>query len=145
MTYLLASGKETNPEMQSDPSQTRPPAGRLRPVWAAAGLLALAVGIVGIFLPVLPTTPLVLLAAFCFGKGSPRLRGWITGHRRFGPMIADWETTGAIPRRVKIGACSVMALTLAVSGLLGVPARVLVIQALAMACGAYYVLTRPDR
>ncbi|MEC7257498.1 MAG: YbaN family protein, partial [Pseudomonadota bacterium] len=76
-------------------SLARQPRRAMRPLWTLAGLLSLAVGILGIFLPVLPTTPLVLLAAFCFGKGSPRLRAWILEHRRFGPMIADWEATGA--------------------------------------------------
>ena len=118
---------------------------RLRPVWALAGLLSLGLGIVGIFLPLLPTVPLVLLAAFCFGKGSPRLRAWIVAHRRFGPMIADWEATGAIPRRVKLWACTVMAATFALSAIAGVPARVLVFQMLFMGVGAAYVLTRPDR
>lgn len=120
-------------------------AGRLRHAWTLAGLLALALGVVGIFLPVLPTTPLVILAAFCFGKGSPRLRAWLMGHRRFGPAIADWEATGAIPRRVKLWACSVMAITFGLSWALGVPGRVLAVQALAMGIGAAYVLSRPDR
>lgn len=131
--------------MRTDPTKATPEPGRVRPVWAAAGLLSLAIGIIGIFLPVLPTTPLVLLAAFCFGKGSPRLRNWIVSHRHFGPMITDWEATGAIPRRVKIWACSVMAVTFAVSWLMGLPTRLLVIQGLAMGIGAIYVLTRPDR
>lgn len=131
--------------MHTDPTDARPKSERLRPVWTAAGLLSLAIGIIGIFLPVLPTTPLVLLAAFCFGKGSPRLRSWIVSHRYFGPMITDWEATGAIPRRVKIWACAVMAGTFAASWLVGLPTRMLVIQGLAMGIGAIYVLTRPDR
>jgi uncharacterized membrane protein YbaN (DUF454 family) len=116
-----------------------------RPLWAVAGLVSLGLGILGIFLPVLPTTPLVLLAAFCFGKGAPRLRAWITGHRRFGPMIADWEATGAIPRRVKLLACSVMAATLVTFALLGTSLVILALQALLMGAGAAYVLSRPDR
>lgn len=126
-------------------SLARQPRRAMRPLWTLAGLLSLALGILGIFLPVLPTTPLVLLAAFCFGKGSPRLRAWILGHRRFGPMIADWEATGAIPRRVKIAACSVMAATFALSWAMGVPGRALIAQGLLMGIGAAYVLTRPDR
>ena len=125
------------------PSDTTAP--RFRQLWTLAGLASLGIGIVGIFLPLLPTTPLVLLAAFCFGKGSPRLRAWLLGHRRFGPMITDWEATGAIPRRVKLWACSVMAATFGLSALFSVPPRVLILQALFMGLGAAYVLTRPDR
>lgn len=118
---------------------------RLRPLWTAAGGVALALGVIGIFLPVLPTTPLVLLAAFCFGKGSPRLRAWIVAHRSFGPMITDWEATGAIPRRVKLWACAVMGVTFLASWVFGAPARVLWAQGLLMGIGAAYVLSRPDR
>lgn len=128
--------------MQSDPD-TAPV--RLKPLWTAAGGLSLGLGVIGIFLPVLPTTPLVLLAAFCFGKGSPRLRAWILAHRSFGPMIADWEATGAIPRRVKLWACAVMGVTFLASAVLGAPSHVLWAQGVLMGIGAAYVLTRPDR
>ena len=72
-----------------------------RVLWASAGALALAAGLVGIFLPVLPTTPFVLLAAFCFSRGSARVEAWLLAHRRFGPLIAGWRRHRAIPLRVK--------------------------------------------
>ena len=131
--------------MTTDPQPVPPQPARMRPLWAMAGLLALGLGIVGIFLPVLPTTPLVLLAAFCFGNGSPRLRAWIVAHRSFGPMIADWETTGAIPRRVKYFACAVMGVTFLTCLMLGLPPHLLWIQGILMGLGAIYVVTRPDR
>ncbi len=118
---------------------------RLRPLWALAGLISLATGVVGIFLPILPTVPLVLLAAFCFGKGSPRLRRWIIQHSTFGPMIEDWETTGAIPRHIKMSACGVMGATFLVCVYVGLPLWVLICQGSLMTLGAAYVLTRPDR
>lgn len=127
------------------PSQPTALAQRFRLFWAAGGVISLALGIIGIFLPLLPTTPLVLLAAFCFSKGSPRLRAWIVSHRRFGPMISDWEATGAIPRKFKVWACSVMAATFAASVAFGVPGRALIAQGLLMGIGAAYVLSRPDR
>lgn len=127
--------------MTDDPPQT---AAGWRPLWALAGLAALGLGIVGIFLPVLPTTPLILLAAFCFSKGSPTLRRWITGHATFGPMISDWESTGAIPRKVKLWAVTVMALTFLFCLAIGLPAWVLIAQAVLMGAGAAFVLTRPD-
>lgn len=115
-----------------------------RVLWNLAGLLALGLGLVGVVLPVLPTTPLVILAAFCFSSGSPRLRHWLVTHRVFGPVIADWEAHGAIPRPVKRLSCAVMALAFAASVWAGFAAWVLVLQAVCLMGAATYVLTRPD-
>lgn len=128
------------------PSEPPIPARRhMRAVWTFCGILSLGFGFLGIFLPVLPTTPLVLLAAFCFSKGSPRLRAWLLRHPRFGAAILDWEATGAIPRRVKYLACGAMILTWVISAYIGLRWQILVAQALLMGVGITYVLTRPDR
>jgi uncharacterized membrane protein YbaN (DUF454 family) len=63
----------------------------------AFGWLSLALGFVGIFLPLLPTTPFVLLAAFFFSKGSKRLHRWLREHPRFGRYVRDWEEEQVIP------------------------------------------------
>ncbi len=106
--------------------------------------MALVLGLIGIPLPILPTTPFVLLSAFCFAKGSPRLRQWIVNHPRFGPPIADWEQHGAIPRRAKRVAAALMAATLGISILLGLPIVVIAVQAICLAGAAAFVLSRPD-
>lgn len=80
-----------------------------RLLWGAAGALALATGIVGVFLPLLPTTPFVLLAAFCFSRGSTRCERWLLQHPRFGPMVRDWRRNHAIPLRAKQLAWAMMA------------------------------------
>jgi uncharacterized membrane protein YbaN (DUF454 family) len=67
-----------------------------------AGWISLALGFIGIFLPLLPTTPFVLLAALCFSKGSPRLHRWLCSTRVAGQIIRDWEEHGMIRRRTKI-------------------------------------------
>ena len=67
----------------------------------AAGLLALGLGLIGVVLPGLPTTPFVLLAAACFARASPRLHRWLTHHRFLGPMVRDWEAHRSLPLRVK--------------------------------------------
>ena len=72
-----------------------------RALWLLAGGVSLATGIVGIFLPLLPTTPFVLLAAFCFSRGSSRCERWLLEHRHFGPMIRDWRTDRSVPLRAK--------------------------------------------
>lgn len=81
-----------------------------RVLWVAAGSLSLALGIAGIFLPLLPTTPFVLLAAFCFSRGSERIENWMLEHPRFGPAVRDWRARRAVPRRAKQLATLMMAL-----------------------------------
>lgn len=83
-----------------DPTRQHPP-GWVRKVWLAAGALALATGVVGAVLPVLPTTPFVLLAAYCFARGSPRWERWLLRHPRFGPMVRAWRARRVIPLRAK--------------------------------------------
>jgi len=96
----------------ADPKPAAAPAARWqRPLWLAAGWLALTTGVVGIFLPVLPTTPFVLLAAFCFARGSPRCERWLLRHRRFGPMVRAWRARRVIPLRAKQLAWTMMALS----------------------------------
>ena len=55
-----------------------------RVAWSTAGAVSLALGVLGIFLPLLPHTPFVLLAAFCFSRGSERVEAWLLAHPRFG-------------------------------------------------------------
>jgi uncharacterized membrane protein YbaN (DUF454 family) len=66
-----------------------------------AGSISLALGIIGIVLPGLPTTPFILLAAACYAKASPRLHLWLLNHRWFGPMLRDWESDHSLTRRTK--------------------------------------------
>jgi uncharacterized membrane protein YbaN (DUF454 family) len=75
-----------------------------------AGFTALALGLAGIVLPVLPTTPFVLLAAACFSRGSSRCERWLLEHPRFGPLVRDWRQYRAIPLRAKQLAFVMMAI-----------------------------------
>ena len=65
------------------------------------GFLFLAVGTAGVFLPLLPTTPFVLLAAACFARSSQKWHRWILANGTFGPMIRDWERKRCVSRRIK--------------------------------------------
>ncbi|MGE0350757.1 YbaN family protein [Hydrogenophaga sp.] len=80
-----------------------------------AGSVSLALGLVGVVLPGLPTTPFVLLAAACYAKASPRLHGWLLQHRWMGPMIRDWETHRSLTRRTKTVALASMVLMVGLS------------------------------
>jgi uncharacterized membrane protein YbaN (DUF454 family) len=75
-----------------------------RPILIAFGLLFVGLAVLGIFLPVLPTTPLLLLALACFARSSERLHGWLLSHRAFGPLLKHWHETRSMPRSAKIGA-----------------------------------------
>lgn len=87
----------------------------LRGLLIAAGVLCVLLGIIGIFLPLLPTTPLILLAAACFARSSRRFHDWLLANRTFGPLIREWEQHRSIPRRTKLTAIGLMSLMLAVS------------------------------
>ncbi|SPF75848.1 Inner membrane protein YbaN [Aliiroseovarius pelagivivens] len=112
--------------------------------YLALGWSAVALGLLGVILPVLPTTPFLLVAAFAFGNSSPRARAWLIDHAHFGPAIRDWEERGAISRRAKTLAVSMMTLVLVVSLILGAPWWVVLAQVLLMGAGAAFILTRPD-
>lgn len=80
-------------------------------VWMVCGFLCLIMGVAGIVLPLLPTTPFVLLAAFCFSRGSERCDQWLLLHPRFGPMVRDWRANHALSLRAKQLASAMMALS----------------------------------
>ena len=80
-----------------------------RTLWLIIGLTSLALGIAGVVLPLLPTTPFVLLSAYCFARSSPRLHDWLLGHKIFGPLIHNWEQHRAISQRAKVLAVLSMA------------------------------------
>jgi len=81
-----------------------------RALWVLAGAISLSLGLIGIVLPLLPTTPFVLLAAFCFARGSARFEHWLLNHPRLGPPILAWRREHALPLRAKQLAWSMMAL-----------------------------------
>jgi len=119
--------------------------GAVRPLWTAPGVLSLGIGGLGVVLPLLPTTPFVILAAFALSKGSPRLAEALHRHRLFGPMIAEWRANGAIAPRYKVLGLGMMGAALAISAVLSFGPAILVVQSLAMACAAAFILSRPNR
>lgn len=77
-------------------------AGRIRrSLLISAGILSTGLAILGIFLPLLPTVPLLLLAAASFARSSPRCHAWLREHRHFGPVLAAYQGGDGIPRRAR--------------------------------------------
>lgn len=115
-----------------------------RIVLIVIGCLCLALGGLGIVVPLLPTTPLVLVAAFAFANSSETLHQWLLDHRVFGPLIDNWRRHGAISRTAKTMSVLSMLAILVISWLMGVAAVVIGVQAVVLACAATFILTRPS-
>ena len=124
-----------------------PPTPRaLRWLFWLAGTVSLGLGIVGVVLPGLPTTPFVLLAAACYAKASPCLHRWLREHRLFGAMVRDWEEHRSLSRRTKRVAQISMLVMVGVSawGLRERP-LILLLVLIAAVIGAVWVARIPTR
>lgn len=117
----------------------------MRLLYLCLGWLFVALGVVGAFLPVLPTTPFLLLAVACFARSSPRLEAWLMEHPKFGPPLKNWRREGAISRRAKIAAVMLMAASYALFWFGTSPPfwRAMIVAAV-MIVPAVFVVTRPE-
>lgn len=112
-------------------------------VYRLAGLAALMLAFIGLFLPLLPTVPFVLLAAFCFARGNPAWEKRLVEHPRYGPHIVAWRTRGAISRKGKMAAIIAFALS-AMLGLLLLALPWSLVPLAAALIGGSWIVTRPD-
>jgi uncharacterized membrane protein YbaN (DUF454 family) len=117
-----------------------------RPLLIGTGWLCVGLGVIGIIMPLFPTTPFLLVALWAFSKSSPELAARIRNNRYAGPYVRDWEEDGVIPLGAKILAVTMM---VAMLGYLnfgsGAPAWVVIAGGLIMAGVAAYILSRPSR
>ena len=116
-----------------------------RALWFTLGCLFVALGVIGAFLPVMPTTVFLILAAWAFARSSPRLEAWILHHPRFGPSVRAWRENGAIPPRAKgfatagiVGGFIIFHLSARPSPPVALPV------ALCLAATLGWILSRPD-
>ncbi|MBL8347280.1 MAG: YbaN family protein [Rubrivivax sp.] len=114
-------------------------------LWRTLALAALLLGLVGIFVPGLPTVPFLLVAAWAGGRGWPSLERWLLEHPKHGPAIRRWRDHRAVPRSAKWAATATMTLSTAVIALSPAPLSVKVgVPALMLAVGTWLWL-RPER
>lgn len=106
--------------------------------------VSVGLAVAGIVLPLLPTTPFVLLAAFFASKGSPAFARWLDEHPRYGPIIDNWQRNRVVPFKAKVLACTMMALSWALLFAMGTSAVVLVVVGVFLTFTASYLLTRPS-
>lgn len=116
-----------------------------RAFYFALGCLMLLLGLIGVVVPLMPTTIFLILAAWAFGRSSTRLENWMLDHPRFGPALRNWREHGAMSRHAKLMACGGMAVGY---GLFLAGARPQIWLALAvalpmLACAAW-IIARPE-
>lgn len=114
-----------------------------RQLWAGFGAALLGAGAPGLILPLLPTTPFMILAAFAFSQGTPDLGRALRVHRVFGPCIAEWRAGGAIAPRQKARALAMMGAALATGVVFAFGTVLIVLHAMAMS--AAFIPSRPNR
>ena len=115
----------------------------MRLLYLLLGGFSLLLGAIGAVLPLLPTVPFVLLAAFFFARGHPPLEAWLVRHPSFGPHITAWRARGAIGRRGKIAALGAFGVS-ALVGLIVLEMPWALLPALAGLIGGSWVCTRPE-
>lgn len=116
----------------------------MKAIWLFLGLMSVGLGLLGVLLPLLPTVPFMLLAAFCFARSSERLHHWLVTHPTFGPFIDDWNRSGAIrPKAKKLATVSIIAV-FSISWLLDLSGTVIAIQAVALSAVLIFIWSRPN-
>lgn len=110
------------------------------------GFFFVALGTIGIFLPLLPTVPFLLIALWAFAQSSQTFHDWLYHHKHFGPMLQEWSKYGTIPLKAKIMALSTMTVS-ALWVIFGTEAdwKLLTPMVLFMGIGAGFILSRPSR
>ncbi len=117
----------------------------LRYLYVGLGLLFVGVGVVGAFVPGLPSTVFILIATFFFARSSPKFYNWVMNHRLFGSLVRDWRTGLGLSLRAKLSAVGLIAVTIGLSAYL---INALALKSLVVLCGlgvSLYLLTRPTK
>jgi uncharacterized membrane protein YbaN (DUF454 family) len=113
-------------------------------LWRIGALTALAVGVIGVAVPVLPTVPFLILSAWAAGKGWPALERWLLEHPSYGPHIRKWRERGVVSRTAKVLATLMMLASAIGLQFLDAAAWIRIAAPLLMACVAVWLWMRPE-
>lgn len=113
-------------------------------LWRVLAIVNIVLAVLGMLLPVMPTVPFLIVAAWAGGRGWPRLESWLLEHPRYGHQIRRWREQGAVPRRAKWGASAMMLVSIAVLAFAPVAPWVKFAVPAMMAIVAVWLWTRPD-
>jgi uncharacterized membrane protein YbaN (DUF454 family) len=112
--------------------------------WRALAVLCVALALLGVLLPGLPTVPFLLVAAWAGGRGWPALERRLLQHPRYGPSLRQWRERGTVPRSAKWAASTMMAFSAAVMWVVGAPTWALALATVLMASVAIWLWRRPE-
>ena len=112
--------------------------------WRLLAVFCVALGMIGVVIPGLPTVPFLLVAAWAGTHGWPRLEAWLLGHPRYGPSIRDWREHGAVSRRAKIAASVMMLLSVMIISFSGAHVAVKLGVPLILAVTVVWLWARPE-
>ena len=113
-------------------------------LWRLLAICFAGLGLAGVILPVLPTVPFLILAAWAAGKGWPRLERWLLEHPQHGPIIRDWRQNGAVPRRAKWFATLMMSVSVGLLVLSGAALWLKVVVPTLILSVAIWLWRRPE-
>ena len=138
--------KKIQPERPPTSPALSPSSPLLRTLLLGVGVLATALGVLGIFLPLLPTVPFLLLAAACFTRSSPRCNAWLLDHPRLGPLVSGYLDGNGMPLRGKAWSILLLWTTISLSALLFATVLPIKLALFAVAAGVtLYLLRLPTR
>lgn len=115
-----------------------------RYIYIAIASLCILLGAIGIFLPILPTTPFLLAALWAASKGSPKIENWLLTHKRFGPALTAWQERKAIPQKAKYLAVTMMGISWLLMAWLNVGKVVLIIMIVLFVSVSAYIFSKPS-
>ena len=117
---------------------------QIRLIYLAVGWVCTGLGIIGAFLPVMPTTPFLLVAVWAFSRSSPRLKAWLYHHPRYGETIRDWFEHGAVGNRIKIFAIVTMSMSVPIAYVFTQSLTLVAIHTTAVVLIAIFLISRPS-